>query len=147
MECYKDFCKKNPEVDLTFKEWKAIIYKFNESFRDHILETGEKIKLPQGLGYFSIKKKKRRKSKGKDGKDFINLPVDWKKTKEKGKIIYNFNFHTEGFFFGWHWFKDSARFKHSNLWFFKPSRLTSRLIKTYIDKDTKYQDIYTEWLK
>ena len=144
---YNNFCKKNPSIKLTFDEWRNIIYSFNESFKEYILETGERAKLPYGFGEFSINKKKRRKIKGIDGKEFVNLPIDWKKTREKGKRIYNFNFHTEGFFFGWVWFKSTARFKHSQLWYFKPSRNTSRLLSHYINADDKYQHLYHEWKK
>lgn len=143
-ENYNNFCKKNPSIKITFTEWKNIIYLFNESFKNYILETGERAKLPFGFGEFSINKKKRRKLKGLND-EFINLPVDWQKTKQKGKIIYNFNYHTEGYFFGWVWFKETARLKHTELWYFKPSRTTSRLLSHYIKTDTKYQNIYREW--
>ena len=125
---YNDFCKKHPLVNLSFDEWRNILYSYNDAFKHYILETGEKEKLVGSIGDFSINKKKRRRIKGVDGKEFVNLPIDWQKTKEKGKVIYNFNYHTEGYFFGWMWFKDSARFRNSNLWYFKPSRLTSRLL-------------------
>ena len=144
-ENYHAFCKKYPSIKLTFDEWKNILYTFNESFKTYILETGEKARLPFGFGEFSISKKKRRKIKGVNGQEFINLPIDWKKTKEKGKYIYNFNYHTEGFFFGWKWFKESTRLKHSYLWFFKPSRVTSRLLSHYIKTDEKYQHLYKQW--
>lgn len=144
---YEQFCKKNPHVKLSFDEWRNIIYTFNSYFKNYILETGEKAKLPFGFGEFSINKKKRRRIKGVDGKEFVNLPVDWKKTKEKGKIIYNFNFHTEGYFFGWMWFKESARIRHIDFWYFKPSRVTSRLLSHYINVNEKYQHIYREWKK
>ena len=147
-ENYNNFCKKHPSIKLTFDEWRNILYSFNESFKNYILETGEKAKLPFGFGEFSINKKKRRKLKNNiDGKEFVNLPIDWQKTKEKGKVIYNFNYHTEGFFFGWMWFKPSARFKNSDLWYFKPSRLTSRLLSHYLKTSDKYQHIYNEWKK
>lgn len=142
---YIDFCKKNPAIVISFDDWKKVIYAFNEGFRDHILETGDKAKLPFGFGEFSITKKKRKRIVEIDGVEHINLPIDWKKTKEKGKIIYNFNHHTEGYFFGWYWFKKTARFRHSDLWYFKPFRVTSRLITEYIQKDAKYQHIYKEW--
>jgi len=144
---YNNFCKNNPSIKISFDEWKNIVYSFNESFKNYILETGERAKLPSGFGEFSINKKKRRKIKGSEGKEFINLPVDWKKTKEKGKIIYNFNYHTEGYFFGWTWFKETARLKNSDLWYFKPSRITSRLLSHYLKTDDKYQHIYREWKK
>jgi hypothetical protein len=145
---YNSFCKKHPSIKLTFDEWRNIIYSYNEAFKEYILETGERAKLPFGFGEFSVNKKKRRKMKGKDGKeDFVNLPIDWKKTREKGKRIYNFNFHTEGYFFGWVWFKNTARFRQSNLWYFKASRNTSRLLSHYLKTDDKYQHLYHEWKK
>jgi len=145
-ENYNNFCKKHSSIKLTFDEWRNIIYSFNDAFKNYILETGEKAKLPFGFGEFSINKKKRRKKKGVND-EFVNLPIDWQKTKEKGKVIYNFNYHTEGFFFGWMWFKGSARLKNVDLWYFKPSRTTSRLLSHYIKTDEKYQHIYREWKK
>jgi nucleoid DNA-binding protein len=145
-ENYNNFCKKHPSIKLTFDEWRNILYSFNESFKNYILETGDKAKMPFGFGEFSINKKKRRKKKGLSD-EFVNLPIDWQKTKEKGKRIYNFNYHTEGYFFGWMWFKDSARLKTTDLWYFKPSRTTSRLLSHYLKTDNKYQHIYREWKK
>ena len=144
-ENYTQFCKKHPSIKLSYDEWRNIVYQYIESYKEYILETGEKVKLPYGFGEFSINKKKRRKIKGVDGKEFINLPIDWKKTKEKGKVIYNFNFHTEGYFFGWLWFKKTARIKNVDLWFFKPTRTTSRLLSHYIKVNDKYQHIYNTW--
>lgn len=146
-ENYLDFCKKHPTISLTYEEWRNIIYSYNDMFRMYIMETGEKVKLPFGIGVFSINKKKRKKLIVKGGKEYINLPIDWKKTKEKGKRIYNFNYHTNGYFFGWFWFKETALFKQSNLWFFKPCRTTSRLLNHYLKTDEKYQHIYKEWIK
>jgi hypothetical protein len=146
-ENYNNFCNKNPTLKITFDQWKNIIYSYNEYFKNYILETGEKARLPFGFGEFSINKKKRRKLKTVDGKEVVNLPIDWKKTKEKGKRIYNFNYHTEGFFFGWIWFKESTRIRNIDLWYFKPSRTTSRLLSHYIKTDNKYQNIYCEWKK
>ena len=144
---YKDFRKKHPSLKLTYTQWRIIVYTFNESFREYILETGDKAKLPFGIGEFSIFKKKRKAYKAPDGQVYPNLAIDWKKTKEKGKRIYNFNYHTEGWFFGWIWFRLSARFKLFDLWYFKPSRTTSRLLAHYITTNDQYQHIYREWKK
>ena len=143
---YNSFCKLHPSIKLTFDQWRNIVYSFNDSFKNYILETGEKARLPFGFGEFSINKKKRKKRKGLSD-EFVNLPIDWQKTKEKGKRIYNFNFHTEGFFFGWMWFKNSARIKNVDLWYFKASRVTSRLLSHYIKTNEKYQHMYNEWKK
>jgi nucleoid DNA-binding protein len=143
---YLDFCKKNPKIIITFIEWKNIVYSYNDLFRMYILETGEKVKMPFGFGQFSINKKKRKRRKGKKG-EFINMAVDWQKSKKLGKRIYNMNHHTDGYFFGWLWFKATATFKQRKLWYFKPARTTSRLLNHYIITDNKYQHIYKEWLK
>lgn len=142
---YLNFCNSYPDLNIPFEKWKEILYRFNEEFRDYILETGDRIKLPHGFGEFSINKKKRRRFKSNGEKEFINLPIDWKKTKEKGKIIYNFNHHTEGYFFGWMWFKEFSRLKYTDLFYFKPSRLTSRKLSEFLNTDNKYQHIYKEW--
>jgi nucleoid DNA-binding protein len=139
---YKNFCKKNPSIQISFDDWRNIIYSFNEYFKNYILETGEKARLPLGFGEFSINKKKRKRTVTIDGKEKITLPIDWQKTKEKGKVIYNFNYHTEGYFFGWVWFKETTRIRLVDLWYFKPTRTTSRLLSHYLKTDDKYQYIY-----
>jgi len=58
-----------------------------------------------------------------------------------------FFYAPEGYFFGWTWFKDTARFRNLDLWYFKPSRTTSRLLSHYLKADEKYQHIYQEWKK
>ena len=143
-DTYNNFCKLNPTIKIKFDDWKNIIYSFAEYYKTYLLETGDKGKLPFGFGEFAINKKIRKKRAGLND-EFINLPIDWKKTKEKGKRIYNFNFHTEGYFFGWMWFKSTARFKFTNLWYFKPCRNTSRLLAHYLKTDNKYQHIFKEW--
>lgn len=144
---YKAFQKEYSYIKISFDEWKDIIYTFNDKFREYILETGEKIKMPFGFGEFSINKKKRKKVIINDGKEFVNLPIDWQKTKKHGKVIYNFNNHTEGYFFGWMWIKKTTSIRNAELWYFKAGRTTSRLLSHYIKVDKKYQNIYTEWLK
>ena len=144
-ENYKDFKKKHPRLNVSFKDWKKIIVMFNESFRDYILETGDKVKLPNGFGEFTIKKKKRRMYRKFNGKEYLNLPVDWKKTMEKGKKIYELNHHTEGYFFGWIWGRRASMVKYNTMWRFKASRATSRLLAHYLKSNPKYQEIYKEW--
>lgn len=145
-EAYDSFCKRNSSIKLSYYEWTEILYNFNEDFRNYILETGGKERLPSGIGPFSINKKKRKtKKKAPNGKEYINLPVDWVKSKEKGRIIYNFNHHTDGYFFGWMWFKTEARIPHTTLWRFKPSRVSSRMISHYIKTNPQSQHFYKEW--
>lgn len=145
-ENYSDFCKKHPSIHLSFDQWKSIVYGFNESFRDHILETGDKIKFPLGFGEFSVNKKKRKHISTYNGKQHINLSVDWIRTREKGKTIYDFNYHTEGYVFYWQWFKPVNHLKYPDLWYFKACRASSRLLAHYLKVDGKYQHLYKQWI-
>ena len=141
---FKSFCLRFPQVKLTYTEWVNIQSTYGEIFKTHILETGEKAKLPNGMGHLSIVKKKRKIKKGRND-EFMNLPIDWKRTKEVGKRIYQMNYHTEGFFFGWQWFGKRARNTQPSLWFFKSTRVTSRILAHYLKIDSKYMNIYQEW--
>lgn len=146
---YERFCATYPDISISFKEWKKVIYTYNLLYRDYILETGSRIKMPHGFGPFSITKQKLKlfkNYKDKDGKQYINLPVDWAKTKKAGKRIYHRNSHTDGYKCSWMWMHKDARFHLSEVWNFKPSRTTSRALKTYLSMpDSPYLQKYKNW--
>lgn len=145
-ECYAKFCEGHPHIKLTFRQWGDIIYGFNYAFRDYILETGERVKMPWGIGDFTISKKRRRdRYTCQDGHQFLIAPIDWEKTRKKGKRVFNFNLHTDGWGFKWKWFVRTGRMAYADIWYFKPSRISSRLIKHYVSQGDVYQDKYQEW--
>lgn len=143
-DVFKRFKEKYPELIIDYTTWASIIYNFNYAFRDHILETGLKEKFIHGFGAFAITKWKPYKTVVVNGEEKMNLPIDWKKTKEFGKHIYHLNYNTDGYKFKWKWFNKSARFCVSSLWNFKPSRVTSRLLKHYLSLPD-YKDKYLSW--
>lgn len=144
-DVYNRFKLKYPEVDIDYNTWCIVIYNFNYAFRDYILETGNKAKLPFGFGEFTITKYKPRKEKTlTDGTPVVGLPINWKRSKELGQIVYHMNYHTEGFKFKWFWNRETARFERHTLWNFKPSRVTSRLLNHYLNQPD-YQYKYHEW--
>lgn len=142
---YERFCLENPNINITFNQWKEILYKFSENISEYILQTGEKVKLPYGLGDISINKKKPKRFKEFQGKEYSNMAIDWKKTKEVGKYVYHMNLHTEGYRFSWMWFKNNCRFYQHQLWWFKPCRKISRKINTYLLKSDQYIQLYNQW--
>lgn len=141
---YNKFKNECPDVTLSYAEFVNIIYSFNYGFRDYLFETGMKGKLPWGIGDFAVSKRRPRPSKIlKNGYEFVTLPIDWVKTKAAGKKIYHLNRHTDGFKFKLKWFIKSSRFFYSEIWSFKPSRVTSRLITHYINQGNQHK--YYEW--
>lgn len=147
-ETYKKFCSLHPDIKISFDEWKEIIYTHNEYFREYPLESGDRIKMRWGLGPFAINKRKIKKFKNfkdEEGNPYVNLRVDWAKTKKLGKRIYHTNTHTDGYQLSWLWTRGEARFYQSSIWNFKPARETSRLIKTYVKRDPEQFQIYKTW--
>lgn len=145
-ENYLEFCKKNSSIDLTFEQYKSIIYTYNELLVKVLLETGDAIKLPFGLGTLVINKYKPTKYRiDKNGVEKVNLPIDWQETKKQGKYIYLLNTHTEGYkyYFMWNYWK--ARMRMSYIWKFEMARVNSRLLNSYLKKhNSPYRDIYLE---
>jgi nucleoid DNA-binding protein len=142
---YLKFLQVHPTIKITYKKWCEVIRTFNESFRDYVLETGDRCKLPFGFGDVSISKKMTKRFRMVEGEEKIALPIDWKRTKEKGKRVYIFNDHTDGYRFRWYWFKDNLRLKGAKYLVFKPSRITSRKLAEYLKKNPYYQHLYKEW--
>lgn len=151
-ECYKEFRKTCPEIKISSAEWRNIILDYNKMFKDYILDTGELLEIPESCGRLTINKKKRKKqSMSPDGTVRINLPIDWKKTKEKGKMVYNMNYHTDGNFFGWMWFRKSnkkyvrSKIKLSSIWYFKAMKDSRELLHKYLTSDPEHYHIYRQW--
>ena len=142
---YFVFKQENPEIDLDYSQWSSIIYRFNEHFRDHLYETGDKEKLPYGFGSFAVCKFKPSNPRyDEQNRLIIKNPVDWKMSRLHGKIIYHMNAETDGFKFKLKWFPHSSTMKYSDVFYFRNSRVSSRLLKQYII-DNNYKDKYLNW--
>lgn len=147
-EVYEKFCATYPSISLSFEKWLEIIYAYNYGFRDHLLETGDRCKLPWGIGSFAISKTKPKRTINLNGKELIVMAVDWPKTLKLGKKVYHLNNHTDGYRFKWRWFIHDSRFKHCDIWVFKPSRVSSRKLAEYLKRpNSPYPQIYKEWKK
>jgi hypothetical protein len=145
-EAYKKFCSAHPNINLSFDKWLEIIYTFNYNFRDHILETGDKCKLPWGVGSFTVSKKKTRRFVKIKGKEYTLMAVDWAKTKKIGKKVYHLNSHTDEYRYKWKWFSEDCRFYLRDIWTFKPTRTTSRKLAEYLKRPSSpFPQIYREW--
>lgn len=140
---HERFCKEHPDIQLGPKQRAAIIKQFNVNLLKYALETGEHTKIGGAFGSIVVSKKKIKRYIQKDGVQYIGLPVDWKRTKELGKYVYNLNAHTDGCSFKWLWNRLESRFQHSSLWVFTPSRFASRLIAHYIKEG--FHQLYREW--
>lgn len=140
---YERFCEANPDVKISKQKWAAVVRGFNESIIDYILETGEKVRLPWGVGALSVSKFKPRRTKIFEGKEYINLAVDWAATKRLGKRTYHLNAHTDGNRFKWYWFRKDCMIDFSPVRFFKPCKSASHKLAAYLKGNPeKYGQMY-----
>ena len=147
-ENYDNFLKENRilESELSFQKWKKNLEVCNWMWIEYALRTGMKVYLPFGFGPIAVNKKMLKRFKTHKGKKYVNLRVDWKKTKEQGKYIYHTNEHTDGFNYRWLWASTEAKFYLSDLYVFKAGRYASRAIAKYINKPKEdYKSLYLEW--
>ena len=148
-EALADFRRQYPSVNITWYQFESILRHCNGMIMEHIMESGERFKLPHGFGEISIHKwKPKRRRKIPDGREVNNLPIDWKKTRELGKKVFHLNHHTGGYKCRWVWFATAARFKHSQIFNFKPNRAPSRKLAQYLKlPNSPYIQKYRHWSK
>jgi hypothetical protein len=127
VDSYKDFQESGDNIYKVSKDvYRNICIEFNEMLIDHIILDSGEIELPCRLGSLRIKKIKSKNRK----------MVDWKLTKEYGKLIYHLNMHTDGYYYKWHWKKKSALFTNKSVYSFVPLRRHKREVAQLL-KDNK----------
>lgn len=148
-ENYDRFLSENKltEKELPFQKWKKNLHVCNWMFMEYALRTGLQVPLPFGWGSIAVNKKKLKTYKEYDGKQYINLRVDWAKTRKVGKRIFHTNEHSDGFNFKWYWSYKDASIHLAELYKFKPARYASRAIAKYVKKAPHYKEQYLEWTK
>lgn len=144
---YDEFKEDHKDIEIDFMTFKKVLYRFNDLIMNHLLETGARIRLPYGLGALAITKYKPVKYREIEGVTYNNLPIDWKASREAGKLIRTLNLHTNGYKFYFAWFFRHARIKCSFIWKFSVSRTYSRKLASLLkDSSGKYKNIYYQWI-
>lgn len=146
---YDRFITENKisEKELPYDKYVKNLKICNWMYIEYALRTGLKTTFPYGFGSIAINKKKLKTFKIFEGKKYVNLRIDWNKTKKAGKKIYHTNEHSDGYNFRWLWFNTDAKMHLSELYVFKPGRYASRAINKYIRKSPEYKEMYLEWMK
>lgn len=85
--------------DTEWSVFKAVLTEFNRTVRDILLEQSGAFKMPHGLGLLCIGKYKPKHYNSK------GLSIDFKTTRELGKIVYHLNEHSNGYKYRLFWSK------------------------------------------
>lgn len=144
LEFYKEFKERYPKYNISYKEYVSILKYYNLQIANHVLDTGQKIKLPWGIGELCINKYKRKVYKiDSKGEKVYNYKIDFQKSKELGKKVYHLNLHTDGYQYHWFWSTTTSKIKYARIWSLTMAREHSReLVRRLKLPTSQYKDLY-----
>lgn len=110
---YKESRKDFP-VEISKAQYNAILKDFFKELATAIIQKRYQFKIPYKMGFILIRKNRVSPQK---------KAIDWKRTKEEGKIVRHNNLHTDGYCFRWSWRKNNSycSFKNSRFYTFEPT--------------------------
>ena len=100
----------------TYKEYKSIVEAIFLKISRSIIVDNLKFIMPYSLGAVYV----RRVSAKSVREGGIPRRIDWKSTREKGKLTFFLNKHTFGDFFTISWEKKFVRFLTKSIYIFRP---------------------------
>ena len=145
---FKEFKKLNPQLNIDNKQYKQVIEQINLYYIKHLLDTGNMVFIPNGLGKMMIQKNQRKLKPTKDGSSkYLRAPINWPESYKQGKIIYYLNESTDGFTYRYLWLKKASYIEKSSMWLLVMTKEAKRLLKERIENTEKdYKSLYKELL-
>jgi len=140
LENYRKWKAKDKKLSkgVTYKMFLAVIDTYNTAIIDHMVATGEEVKLPHGIGKIGIYRFKPRTHVKK---------IDFKRTKELGYRVFLTNFHSDGMDIKPKWDFKTSRVSQSRIFTFKISRYFHRCIPTELkEKSSKEVEKYRKYI-
>jgi hypothetical protein len=119
---YKHYLEQNPKDSDTYctqKEFLDIAKTYLKNLALFVVDDAGVVTLPYRLGVIAVRKYK---------SNLRKVPIDWKATKEEGCIVYNFNYHSNGYRYRVHWNKKRCRVKNKMYYSFQLTRQNNRRI-------------------
>lgn len=146
---FKSWKKHNKQYkkDVSFTTFSGVLSDYLSTIMDEVILHNYEYRLPLRLGYIKILKRKPKPFYLKNGMiDTKHYPIDYKRTKElwetdpvareKKKLIFITNEHTDGYRYKFWWDKRGSNIKNKNAYSFEPVRIHQRkLAKVLTDED------------
>lgn len=93
------YYKTNSPYKIEYSLYKRILDRMSQIIAEAVLDRSEGFKMPCGLGYIQVGKYQPKNYNSK------SLSIDYKLTREYGKVIYHLNEHSNGYKYRLHWSK------------------------------------------
>lgn len=133
---YRDYITKDTAYDVQFTKFKDVLLNYFKYLRDQIMLESKEIKLPCRLGTIQIIKHQPKEFTGK------SLRIDYKSSKEEGKVIYFLNDHSGNFKYRFLWSKKDCLVKNKIQYQFVATRANKRsLAQIIFNKEKDYPEL------
>lgn len=99
---YINYVGDNPLYNVEYKLFREILIDYFKYLRNNLIEEGKEVKLPCRLGTVAVVK---HKPKGYTSK---SLRVDYKSSRDIGKLVLHLNEHTDGYKYRFYWSKSNV---------------------------------------
>lgn len=145
----KNVAKKAQKFKIGEKEYKEISKEYINTIVDLMLEKGQVITLPYGLGDLKIRRSLTIPEFGLSNSD-RDLKIDWFSTNKlwrenpelkKKQYVYFLNEHSDGWYAVWHWVKFNIKIKGRRSYSFDPT-WTNRRRLTQLMRIPKWYQRY-----
>lgn len=93
------YYKANSPYKVEYSLYKRILDRMSQIIAEAVLDRSEGFKMPCGLGYIQVGKYQPKNY------NFKSLSIDYKLTREYGKVIYHLNEHSNRYKYRLHWSK------------------------------------------
>lgn len=105
-DSYSEYVKDNQLYEIDYKTFRGIVTDYFKHIRDEVIENGREFKLPCRLGFLTVIKHKPKHY------DSRSLRVDYRSSRDVGKLVLHLNEHTNGFKYRFHWNKQKMLIKN-----------------------------------
>ncbi len=116
---YKKQCDILDKRAVPYNKFSTIIKSCNRELIRLCVEESEIVRLPLRLGYLQIVKREKGYNVSKD-----KLPIDWKRTKEEGFVIY----YESKYLYKWMWLKKTSLVRNKTKYKFEACRWAKRCV-------------------
>lgn len=99
---YYDNIDKDTVYDIGYTKYRQLLTDYFKYIRDEVLERSKEFKLPCRLGTICIVKHKPKQYNGQ------SLRIDYKASKDLGKMVFHLNEHSDGYKFRIYWNKTQS---------------------------------------
>lgn len=123
-----DYPKDSPYY-MTYREYKDIMDSFCILLVKYLVNTGDKYKIPGGMGTLFIRRNKQIIDEN------TYRRVDFGATRKLGKNIYHYNQHSNGYYARFKWDKTRAYIVNKHTFKFNATRWAKRYLAQQIKKE------------